>query len=93
MAGVQENSLFLAENRALKGREGINLLVHACHSNSLSFSFLLFKYSSFLFFSLNTWFLFSRFSCSSRGADVLPCTWQGPLFIVLVMIKFYYFSP
>ena len=50
MAGVQENSLFLAESRALRGREGINLLVHACRSNSLFFSFLLFKYSPFLFF-------------------------------------------
>ena len=58
MAGVQENSLFLAESRALRGREGINLLVHACRSNSLFFSFLLFEYSPFLsFFSFFSFFL------------------------------------
>ena len=58
MAGVQENSLFLAESRALRGREGLNLLVHACRSNSLFFSFLLFEYSPFLsFFSFFSFFL------------------------------------
>ena len=57
MAGVQENSLFLAESNTLRGREGINLLVHACRSNSLSFflpSLLIFpfliSFSHYLFF-------------------------------------------
>ena len=87
MAGVQENSLFLAESRALRGREGINLLVHACRSNSLFFSFLLFKYSPFLYFFffffflsslfLNTCFLFLSFSSSYHGVGLGPIHGNG----------------
>ena len=56
-------SFSLIESRTLRGREGINLLVHACHSNSLSFffpSFLIFSFflSFFLSYSL---FLFPSF--------------------------------
>ena len=98
MVGVQKDSLFLAKSKALRGREGINLLVHACRSNSLSFSFLLFEYSLFLSFFLsslflNTCFLFSGFSSSDCGAGVLPCTQQVPLFIMPIATGFYYFSP
>ena len=98
MVGVQKDSLFLAKSKALRGREGINLLVHACRSNSLSFSFLLFEYSLFLSFFLsslllNNCFIFSGCSSSDRGAGVLPCTQQGPLFIVPATTGFYYFSP
>ena len=55
MVGAQENSLFPAESRTLRGREGINLLVHACRSNSLSFFFpplLIFPFLIFLSFFL-----------------------------------------
>ena len=52
MACAQKNLLSLVEGRARRGREGINLLVHAYHSISL-FSFVV---SNFLFF-----FLFSSF--------------------------------
>ena len=52
MACAQKNYLSLVEGRARRGREGINLLVYACHSISL-FSFVVFN---FLFF-----FLFSSF--------------------------------
>ena len=49
MTCAQKNPLSLVEGRAYRGREGINLLVHACHSISL-FSFIVsnFHFSSFL---------------------------------------------
>ena len=53
MACAQKNPLSLVESRACRGREGINLLVHACHSISL-FSFVV---SNFLFFSFSLLFL------------------------------------
>ena len=48
---LEENPfLLLAESRILRRREGINLLVHACRSNSLFFPFFfLFFYTCFLF--------------------------------------------
>ena len=52
MACAQKNPLLLVEGRARRGKEGINLLVHAFHSTSL-FSLVV---SNFLFF-----FLFSSF--------------------------------
>ena len=99
MVDAQENSLFLAESRTLRGREGINLLVHACRSNSLSFSFLLFQCSPFLSFFflrlfLNTCFLFPGFQISNTVVRVVvPCTRQWPLFIVPTVTRFYYFNP
>ena len=52
MACAQKNPLYLVKSKACKGREGINLLVHACHSISL-FSFVISKpfFFPFLFFS------------------------------------------
>ena len=56
MACAQKNSLLLEENWTFRGREGINLLVHACRSMlSVFLSFL--SNSSFLFFS----FFFSQY--------------------------------
>ena len=60
-------SLFLVEGRILRGREGNNLLVHACGTNSLFlFSFLslffhFFSYLSFFFFLSCYSFLFLGF--------------------------------
>ena len=64
MVGAQENPLFLVESRILRGREGINLLVQACRSQSLSF------FSLFLF--LNTYFLFSGFEIPNPLILVSP---------------------
>ena len=53
MACAQKNPLSLVESRACRGREGINLLVHAYHPISL-FSFVVSNFSflfPFLFFS------------------------------------------
>ena len=66
MVGAQEHSLFPVESKILRGREGINLLVHACCSNSLSFlSFFsnipLFLSFFFLPLFLNPCFLFPGF--------------------------------
>ena len=53
MACAQKNPLSLVVGRARRGRKGINLLVHACHSIFL-FSFVV---SNFIFFSLFSSFL------------------------------------
>ena len=95
MVSTQENSLFLAESKTLRGREGINLLVHACRSNSLSFffpSFPIFSFS-YLFLFLNPCFLFLGFKVSNTVVlvVVVPVHSKG-LFIVLVVTRFYYFS-
>ena len=83
MVGAQENPLFLAKSRTLRGREGINLLVHASRSHSLSFSFssflkftflMLFFFSLFLF--LNTCFLFPGFEILNPLMLVSPYTRQ-----------------
>ena len=96
MVGAQENSLFLANSRTLRGREGINLLVHACRSNFLYFffssllifPFLIFFFSFFLFFLILV-FYFLIFKFLYRGAYVVvSCTQQGPLFIVPVVTGF-----
>ena len=53
MVGTQEYPLFPTESKILRGREGINLLVHACRSNFLSFffpSFLIFQFFIFFIF-------------------------------------------
>ena len=50
MACAQNNPLPLIESRAFRGKEGINLLVHACHSISL-LSFVISNFS-FLFLFL-----------------------------------------
>ena len=57
MAYAQKNPLSLIEGGVCKEREGINLLVHACHSISL-FSLVV---SNFLFFFL--FFFFSQCFC------------------------------
>ena len=100
MVGEQENLLFLAESRTLRGREGINLLVHAYRSHSLSFSFFFSSKIplSYLFFSLflflNTYFLFPGFEIHNLLMLVsLPCTRQKAPFIMPAMIGFYYFGP
>ena len=62
MVDAQENSLFLAESKILRVREGINLLVHAYRSNSLSIFFLVFLFSFFpshSFLSVS-WSIFSN---------------------------------
>ena len=78
MVGAQENPLFLVESRILRGREGINLLVQACRSHSLSFFFsfsskIPFSYlfvSLFLF--LNTYFLIPGFEIPNPLILVSP---------------------
>ena len=96
MVGTQEHHLFLAKSKILRGREGINLLVHACRSNSLSFffpSFLIFSFS-YLFLFLNPCFLFPSFQVSNTVVlvVVVPVHSKG-LFIVPTVIGFYYFGP
>ena len=100
MVSTQENPLFLAESKTLRGREGINLLVHVCCSHSLSFSFssllkfpfLIFFFSLFLF--LNTCFLFLGFEIPNPLMLVSsPCTWQRAPFIMSAVTGFYYFGP
>ena len=100
MVGAQENLLFLGESRTLRGRERINLLVHACRSHSLSFPFFFSSKIplSYLFFSLflflNTCFLFPSFEIPNPLMLVsLPYTQQMAPFIVPAMIWFYYFGP
>ena len=54
--------LVLTESRILCGRKGINLLVHACRSNSLSIFFLVVLFSFFpshSFLSVS-WYIFSN---------------------------------
>ena len=89
MVGAQENLLFLGESRTLRGRERINLLVHACRSHSLSFPFFFSSKIplSYLFFSLflflNTCFLFLGFEIPTPLMPVLsPCTRQMAPFIM-----------
>ena len=65
MVGTQECLSFSIESKILRGREGINLLVHACSSNSIFFfpPFLIFPF--FLsFFFLNPCFYFLAFKFS-----------------------------
>ena len=63
MVSIQEHLSFLAESKILRGKEGINLLVHACRSNSPSFSFLCFLIFFFFlsFFLSYSLFLFPSF--------------------------------
>ena len=53
MAYTQKNPLLLAENRTFRGREEINLLVHACRSKPSIFYpfFLILSFFSFRFLS------------------------------------------
>ena len=89
MVGTQEHISFPAKSKILRGREGINLLVHACRSNSLSFSLLLFIifpfFLSFFFFFLNPCFYFLTFKFSILWCLLLllcrhSCTRRGPLY-------------
>ena len=77
---TQEHPLFPAESKILRGREGINLLVHTYCSNSLSFffpSFLIFPFS-YLFFFLNPRFLFPGFQVSNTVVLVVVVPiWLG----------------
>ena len=100
MVGTQEHLSFLAEGRILRGREGMNLLVHAYRPHSLSFfspSFLIFLFFLIFFFSfLNSCFYFLVFKFSNTVVltvvVVVPVHDKG-LLIVLALIGFYYFSP
>ena len=74
MVGTQEYLSFPAESKILRGREGINLLVHACRSNSLSFL----SFFSYLFFFLNPCFLFPSFQVSNTVVLVVVVPiWLG----------------
>ena len=89
--------LILTESRILWKREGINLLVHVCRSNSPSIFFLVVFFSffplhSFLFYFKVYFFEFLFLSYGSRCCSIF-CSRQGSLFIVLAVIKFYCFSP
>ena len=91
-----KDSFPLIESKTLRGRDGINLLVHAYRSNSLFFFpyfliFLLF----FLFLSfLNACFLFRGFLLRSYYPHSWsPCTARVPFFIVPTVTGFYYFNP
>ena len=97
---------FKTEDRILREREGNNLLVHACQTNSLFFLFffsffLCFHFSSyfyfFLFLSCYSSFLFPifKFSILSSSSHRCSCSYtqQGLLFIVPAVTRFYYFSP
>ena len=86
--------LLLVESKTFRGREGINLFVHACHSISL-FSFLISNFPflfHFLFFSQYL------FPCGDFLLEVtitvIPpcCARQGSLYIMSVVTGFYYFS-
>ena len=92
----------------MRGREGNNLLVHACGTNSLCFfsfgfffSFFVFRFSSYLsfFFFLSYYFLFLFLDFSSFQSYPFPyrrccyCTQQGLLFIVPTLTGFYFFGP
>ena len=60
---LKESFAFGKESKTFKGREGINLLVHACHSISLFFfRFLIFLFSFFFSSFLNTCFRIVIFS-------------------------------
>ena len=95
MACAQKNPLCLVKSRACRGREEINLLVHACHSISL-FSFLI---SNFTFLFLFLFFSQYSFSCGDLLLKVtiteilipLLCSARVP-YIMSVMTGFYHFS-
>ena len=106
MVGAWRNPfLLLAEGKILRGREGNNLLVRACRTNSLFFLFL----SLFPFFLLS--FLSFLFPCFlfcdpsqmvvtmvlaflfSVVVPSLICVQQGPPFIAPAVAEFYCFSP
>ena len=80
----------------MRGREGINLLVHVCRSNSLSFSLLLFLifpfFLSFFFLSYSL-FLFPGFQVSNAVVFFVVLVHNKGLFIVLAVTRFYYFGP
>ena len=96
MAYAQKNPLLLAGSWTFRGREGIDLLVHACHSIS-SFSFLI---SNFPFLFLFLFFFQYLFPCCDFLLEVtitvilipfLLCTARVS-YIIYVVIGFYYFS-
>ena len=89
----QKNFLFpfLEESKILKGREGINLLVHAhCIIFLLFFCFLSYL---FLFPCFPTFFLFYFFfSCSSPVFSTPFSGHSGGLLIAPAVTRFYYFA-
>jgi len=89
------NGLCLAESRTFRGREGIDLLVHACHSIS-PFSFLISNFSFPFLFLFSSQYLFPccDFLLGVTITPFLPllCT-ARVLYIVLAVTGFYYFSP
>ena len=96
MACANNNPLPSIESRAFRGREGINLLVHAYHSISL----LSFVISSFPFLFLFLFFSQCLLLCCDFLLEVtitvivlipLLCT-AKVLYIMPTMTGFYYFS-
>ena len=80
--------LVLTESMILWGRKGINLLVYACHFNSLSIFFLVFLFSFFLshsFLSVS-WSIFSdSYSLVMVPIVVVPL----PPFLFTTRVSFY----
>ena len=77
--------LVLTESRILWGREGINLLVHACRSNFLSILF--FWFFSFLSFPHTRFFLFPGISFRIP----IPSLWfpSSSSFLFTASVSFY----
>ena len=97
---VPGETSFKTEDRILREREGNNLLVHACQTNSLFFLFffcffLCFRFSSFFLDTPRFYFLIFKFSILSSSSHRCSCSYtqQGLLFIVPAVTGFYYFSP
>ena len=96
MACAQNNPLPLIESRAFRGKEGINLLVHACHSISL----LSFVISNFSFLFLFLFFPQCLLLCCDSLLEVtitviilIPLLCMARvLYIMPVVTSFYYFS-
>ena len=91
-----KGSFPLIESRTLRGREGINLLVHACRSNSLFFFpyFLIFLLSFFFLSFLNACFLFRGFLLSSYYPPfVILVHGQGPIFYSACCDRILLFQP
>ena len=91
----QKDPLPLIESRAFRGREGINILVHACHSISL-FSFVISNFSFlflFLFFSQCLPPCYDSLLEVTIAVIVIPllCT-AKVLYIMSAVTGFYYFS-
>ena len=93
MACAQKNHLLLAKNKTFRGREEINLLVHAyCSMLSIFLSFL--SNSSFLFIFFLSILLIFVVILSLRLLLLRPppLCMARVLFIMPAVINFYHFS-